>query len=468
MPDLKDRLRDAKKQSKPDLKSRLQAVKDSEQAGETMKSGEAARVAFFDRSVNTGFNIPAGLSEIAAQGLAGVTAGMNAPVKAIRNQMEGQPANLFGEFADTRQDMLVTQPIKAMRNFPRPPENLGEQFRALASAGDPFREDDPQRPTFDERLELTRKQEAERTRQAKELFPGMFGAGEIASDVGAMVSGRTPLARSRAAGQAAQRAAIIEQARKGFDDLPHNIKGQFEDVFTEKIVPLFKESAQRLGRGTGKVAETGFEAALFAAINDGDLETAFGLGAGGQAIGSASLFLMEKPTVRLLPAVGIAFVASEMMKAVGPGDQDFFESKDFAIQKTVAALALGLVSGLAGAGRLRGPTAERLPALMDSITSIPRSVITSRMAELTKEGEAGNNAPMMVMQRFATNPSAFTEDQQNALMRAMNNPRQGVFTKEVNRLMGNEDFVRRLEPRDLNDPATRLRALTPTHPIQRN
>lgn len=468
MADLKDRLRSFQGASTQSLKDRLSSAQAKVDEGETMQRGEAARVSFFDNAVDFGFNLPAGLSELAAQGLAATSAGLAAPGRVRQKKMAGEDASVIDEFKASRESALQTAPLQALQNFPRPPENLGEQFRAIGSAADPRDIGTPDRPAFGDRLSQARETEATRTAQAEELFPGTFSAVQTGVDVGAMLLGRKPLARARAPGQAAKRAEVIEQARKGFDDLPHNVKGKFEDVFTEKVLPFFKESGERLGRAGVKAGETGFEAALFAAVHDGDLSSSFGLAAGAQSAGSAALFLSEKPVARLLPAVGVAFVVSEMMKAVGPGDQDFFESKDFAIQKTVAALTLGLASGMMGLGRLRGPTAERFPALMDSITAAPRSVLTSRIAEISKASEEGNEAPMQVLQRFSVNASAFSTDQQNALMRALMSEKEGAFAKEVNRLMGNADFVKRLAPRDLNDPAQRLRAFTPTQPIQRN
>lgn len=460
MPDLKEDLRQLQAQGETSLKDTLASFQKERKEAGGMTGAEAARVSFFDRSINSLFNLPAAAGELTGQAIAGTAAGIEAPFLAMRNAFRGEEAGMGGEFLEKREEMLERQPVRAFRNLPRPPENLGEQFRALASAADPTEIGAPGRAAFGDRLAQAREEEARRTEQAAELFPGMTTVGETASDVGTLLMARVPASRARAPGQAARRTVIIDQAKKSLDDLPPSISGRVNDAFTDRVIPFFKETGERSRRGLGKALETGLEGALFAAINEGDLESSFGLAAGAQGAGSLSLFLVEKPAKRLLPAVGIAWVASEMMKAAGPGDQDFFASKDFAIQKMVAVMGAGAVAAMAGAGRFRGPIAERFPVFMDAITAIPRGALVSRMAEMTKAAEEGDDSPLQVMQRFASNPAVFSDDQQNALMRALRSEKKGAFTAEVRRLMDNADFVRRLG-------SAQSTSLSPTFPIQR-
>lgn len=274
--------------------------------------------------------------------------------------------------------------------------------------------------------------------------PGATTVGETGADVATILTGRAPLARLRAPGQKARREAAESQARQRIE-LPEGVEDEITDVLTQRIAPFLKETGRLTRRAAGKSFEAGLEGAVLAALDEGDPSTTFGLAAGGQAAGSASLFLVEKPVKRLLPFVATAFVASEMFKAAAPGEQNFFESKDFAIQKAVAALGLGLVASLAGAGRLRGQTAERFPALFDAVTAVPRSAILSRVAELTKASEEGNELPLNVMQRYAHQPDFFNKTQQDALGRALQSPDEGAFTKEVERLMKTDNFRKRVQ-----------------------
>lgn len=143
--------------------------------------------------------------------------------------------------------------------------------------------------------------------------------------------------------------------------------------------------------------------------------------------------------------VGTAFVASEMFKAVAPGDQNLFESKDFAVLKAVGALALGVASAAVGAGRLRGKATEKFPKFLDSITAVPRGAVLSRLQELTNASRDGDPTPLTVMETFARDPNAFTPDQRRALGRALNSEKAGAFRKEVNRLIKNKSFREELE-----------------------
>lgn len=470
MPSLKEELLALQEQSQTGLKGELKALQKSQAEEPEMTRGEAARVGFFDRSVNAIASTPAALGELAAQGVAATGGGINAARDSIVNKISGVPADFIDNFLNRREELLNTQPLSGLQNLPRPPADLGENIRAFNQATSVDFEnlfpDDA--PSAADRFSQAQDDEALRTEQARELFPKMFGAGEVAADVGSVLTARAPLARARAPGQAAKRLAVIEDAKKTLAELPPGVNTKVNDVFTETVLPFFKDTSARAKSGVLKAGETGLEGALLAALNENDLESSFGLAAGAQGAGSLSLFLVEKPSKRLLPAVGLAWVASEMMKAAGPGSQDFFESKDFAIQKLVAVMGAGAVSAMAGAGRFRGPTAERFPAFMDSLTAVPRGAVVSLLSDLTKAQESGDPSVMQVMERFATSPSTFNENQQNALMRAMRSGKEGAFTREVQRLMDNEDFVRRLDRRSSDDPVERLRRFTPTNEIQRN
>lgn len=282
-------------------------------------------------------------------------------------------------------------------------------------------------------------------RQLEDDHPFATMAGETAGDVATLLSGRAPIARARAPARRAQREALEQQAQSTFKNVPSGLKDELSDVLTANIVPFLRETGRLSKRAGGKAVETGLEGATLALLNDGDPEATFWFGAGGQAVGSASLFLVEKPVKRLLPFIGTAWAASEIFKAAAPGEQDFFESKDFAVQKVVAAYGLGLTAALSGAGRLRGPQAERFPALFDAITAAPRGAVLSRLQELTNNAQEGNEVPLQVMTRFSRQPNYFSENQRNVLGRALNSEKPGAFTREVERLMKTTDFRRRVE-----------------------
>jgi hypothetical protein len=271
--------------------------------------------------------------------------------------------------------------------------------------------------------------------------PGAANVGEMVGDAATLFTGRAPIANLKAPLQKARREGLEKVARERLR-LPSEIEEEVTDIVSKRIVPFLQSTGRLTARAGTKATGVGIEGATLALLDEGDAESMFWFGAGGQLAGSASLFLVEKPVKRLLPFVATAYVASEMFKAATPGEQNFFESKDFAIQKAVAAFTLGTGAAVAGAGRLRGPMAERFPILFDSFTAAPRGAILGRLNELTKASQQGNDLPLKVMEKFASNPSAFNQNIQNSLGRAMNSEKAGVFSKEVDRLMRESEAFR--------------------------
>lgn len=113
-------------------------------------------------------------------------------------------------------------------------------------------------------------------------------------------------------------------------------------------------AAKVLGRGLGRVGETGFEGAVLSALGDGDpAETAAYTG-GIQALGSGALSAKSAILANPLKSVGSLWLGHEMFKSIAPGPQDAFTSKDTAVNEVTGALALGLLASAAGAGRPTG------------------------------------------------------------------------------------------------------------------
>lgn len=317
-----------------------------------------------------------------------IAAGAQAPVAAAGNILEGEPANLGGEFEQAR---------------------LGQEARV---------------------------------NELRQQPGGTLGP--IAGDVATLLMGRAPIARAKAPKMKAQREAAERAFREQAPEIPERIRRQFTDVVSEKILPAFKDVGTATARGGKKAAEAGLETATLAALNDEDPMTGVFLGAGAQAGGSLGLFLATKPVTRLLPTVATAAVLFQMAKETVPGGKDFIlESGETSIRKAMAAMALGAAGALTGAGRLRGPAAEQLPILMDAITAIPRGVMQNRLRELADSPDG--SAPMRTLEKLSTNPQAFAPNQINALDRALRSEKAGAFTKEVNRLMAeSESFRNRL------------------------
>lgn len=318
-----------------------------------------------------------------------IVAGGQAVTGAAGNLLQGQPADLGGEFGQASQD------------------------------------------------------QAQRLEQLRGQQPFAAAAGETAGDIGTILAGRAP----RVTRQAARRRATREAAEAAPPPprLPEAVQSEVDDVISSKVGPFFKRRVAETKRGLGRVAETGTEGAALALLNEGDPISTGMFAAGGQTLGSLSLTLATHPVKALLPTVATAFVASEMFKAATPGGQNLFESKDFAIQKATAALALGAASAAMGAGRLRGKATERLPKFLDAVTAVPRGAVLSRLQELTNESQRGNAQPLTVMETFARNPGEFNENERRSLGRALHSDKPGAWIKEVERQMKRESFREKVE-----------------------
>ena len=429
----------------------------------SVTQGQALNRGFFDRIINSVLNTPAGVGELLAAGSAGVQTAAGTIPRAV----QGQPLEIGTRFNESLESERQKFPASALKSIEAPFDATDLRAFNQATSFAPESVLEGERPSFGERFATGQDEQAAIRAAAEEQFPGTIAAGETGGDVAMILGGRAPLARARVPGRVARRERLAAQFKDELANIPDNIKDEVVDILSSKIIPGLTQTGRQLQRAGGKALETGLEGAALAAINDGDVAATFGLAAGGQSVGSLGLFFVEKPIKRLFPTIGIAWAASEMFKAAAPGDQDFFESKDFAIQKAVTFFGLGMLGAVAGAGRLRGEAAERFPALLDAVTAVPRAALVSRLQELTNARDRGDNVPLAVMQRFARQPSFFNENQQNALGRAMKSEKKGAFVTEVNRLMKNPRFRKRVDSLSSNEPIDRLFRDTRTQPIQR-
>lgn len=454
MADLKERLRAAQSADRENLADRVSSAQSRLKTGEEgITKGEAFRLSAFDKAIELMQSAP----DVAGQALADagslVPAAFLGGEEALVNMMRGEPANFSESFNRHRQGALQTPPLSWLADIPGPDPGMGAELRSINAATSLPRDVNEfaelaagQRPGFGGRLERAREEEAIRTEQAELLFPGFSQFGRDTTDVAALVSGRNQrgIAQARAATMQKAREAVIGRFSTTMEQLPVRARDQIQDVFSSRISRTFADSIRNLERAGVKAGEAGIEGSLLAIVNDGSPEAAFGLSAGTQAAGSLALFLGTAAIKHPVGAVATAFVAAEMLKAAGPGDQGFFESKDFAIQKAVLAFSVSALAAMSGLGRIRGPAAERMPEMMDAITSVPRGFLLSRIQAVTNESKKGNDVPQKVLNAMS-NADKFNDNQQNALFRAWQKDGQ-AFIDEVGRLTrDSEDFRQRID-----------------------
>lgn len=245
--------------------------------------------------------------------------------------------------------------------------------------------------------------------------------GDVGGDVATLMTGRAPLARYVPRGG--------PRHARGLSALPPGLRRTLDDAA--------RGFTRNLSGGLAKAAETGLEGATLAILNKGDpVETAF-WAAGGQAAGSMLLHLATKPQTRLIPYVVGTAILTQAFTAVGPGERNFFESYDKAINGLIATAGLGVLAAAAGAGRISGRRAQDLPKITDAINAIPRGAALSLLQDLTAARDKGDDTLFQVLEKTAAHPDAFGTDVINRLNRAFID---GKIATEVDSLMKSQKF----------------------------
>lgn len=295
-------------------------------------------------------------------------------------------------------------------------------------------------------------QEAMRLAGLRHQQPFAAQAGSVGGDVLSLLLAQRPFAPGRAARHAAAReSAELQLKESAFlrDQLPEKVQSQLQDALSRHIGPFAGTVARETGRGLKKAGETGLEGALLAALQDGDPLSTLMWAAGGQAAGSFAMHLAFHPVRALLPAIGTAFVATQLFEAAKIGEQnlgDIIEGFEFAMDKTTYALGSGMIAALLGSGRVRNIHTEHLPALMDAITAVPRGSVLSLIEQMTNTSADEQQEVLGVLKQFQTDPRVFTENQRNALGRAINSEKKDALIKEIRRLKrDNKSFAQLLE-----------------------
>jgi hypothetical protein len=252
--------------------------------------------------------------------------------------------------------------------------------------------------------------------------PVSSALGEMGGDVASLLTLRSPFAESRGMAQwnAAKQAESLTK------------KGETLQPFAPSAQAMLKnlgknnESAQWITNRIGRAGEAGIEGAAIGIMNDGDpLETA-AYSAGVQAAGSLSLGLLgsiTNPLTKNFGAVpGLAFSALlagntiQVLNSLFPGGRDrILESQEAGANKIAAIVALGLISGAVGSGRIKS---DKLTAFMaDQATAALRGGLASVMSEAGEDRRIG-----IVLNQVGRNPEFFGTTAARRMERAFRNP----------------------------------------------
>jgi hypothetical protein len=203
-------------------------------------------------------------------------------------------------------------------------------------------------------------------------------------------------------------------------------------------------AARSLQRGMGRTAEAGFDGAVMGALGDADPGKTAAWSAGIQAGGSAAMAAKNAFFRKPLSTFATLFLGHEMFKAIAPGPQDFFESKDAAVNEMVTAYGLGLAARLAGAGRDPG-------RIIGAMEHASRSGLASVVTQL-QEAQA-NNQPQYarVLDLLSQDQERFGTDVRVRLERAARSEEPRALLNEIDALMQSTRFRKALE--DAEAPA---------------
>lgn len=254
--------------------------------------------------------------------------------------------------------------------------------------------------------------------------PLATGAGRTAGDVASMLTLRP--------GQRASKALNLTR---------FNPRAQITD--TKSVLDA---AARTLMRGTGRTAEAGFDGAVMGALGDGDPVKTAAWSAGVQAGGSLALTAKNAFLRNPLKTFATLYLGHEMWKAITPGPQDLFASKDAAVGEMVTAYALGTVAALAGSSR--GVGAGKVQRISDAMSSASRAGIASVVTQL-QEAQAKNQPQYArVLELLAQDQERFGTDARVLLERAARSDKPRALLNQIDELMKSARFRKALEDAD--------------------
>lgn len=433
---LEERVLAAQRSSPAALAQRVTMAKD---AGQKYASAQVAGGFALRRFVDNLLNIPGGVGEALAIG----AAVPQTVVGAAGAKLQGQPMEVMRRFGEARSEQRQQLPASALlaagERMPGAPDVAagidvlsdlpGALTRPLPETwkpGDPLLG-----PAMDE----ARARDVERTGQLREQHPVAAPVGEAAGDLATLLLGRAPFAGRI----------------RDFTNPPRRVPKVTSGPRAEADKFLSQPWVQQTERGLRKAGEAGIEAAALSLVAEGDPVTSAFLAAGGQASGSAAMWLTSKYVKHLTPAlVGTMFAVHLFNSAVPGGERNIFEALDTSTNKALAAMGAGFFAAVLGAGRLPKSTQENLGFIGEAIGPALRTPMLTLIRAFTEERERGDDTTLRVMDRLAVDPDAFGEKARKQIEKTIE--AGGDLSERIGQLMETREFRRAYE--DLEPEAT--------------
>jgi len=359
---------------------------------------------------------------------------------------------------DEARESVRNEPIPAaLINTPR--VNTGDIIAGLKAVDSfvPFGGNRQLTGPIGDRFDQARLQVGIADEAQRQINPKATTAGELAGDVATIATLRAPFVRAKAPALRAERRVVTTRTEKVLPgatgaEIKAVVREKLDDTASKIFTRIFKGRAKnvvtltppitkKIGKGLGKAGGVGLEAATFALLTEGDPIKMFGYAAGAQSLGSLGLFFIENPKTGIV-TFGSIWLAHQLLKGVGPGDLNVFDSSDDAIHTMIGAYGLGLMGGVMGSGRFRSAAQEKLPIFFDTITQSFRTGGRAFFTDMA-DSKISNGIEWKVLEKMATQPNFFNPDQVNSLSRAMTSGKEGAFAKEVERLMKDSPSFRK-------------------------
>jgi hypothetical protein len=292
-------------------------------------------------------------------------------------------------------------------------------------------------PNFDENMA--------RRNQVQSDAPVGQMAGGLLGDAASIATGRMPIMNGRSGGMFDQ--AINDNINRVVVGLNKDGRSVGVQKFLKDISDseLFRNSA----RGFGRAGETGIEGLVLSAIQGGDPIEAAALAAGAQLGGSFINSVIDhsfdigpevtdgtvgRPKTLFGKTVVLTGYASAMaainygMQQLTPEQNSMAMATESGYNKLLAMLLGGATLGIAGMRTKDDGVLNAFPKFADFVTSIPRTAVTSFIADLSKDD---SSLAQSTLDRIQQAPNAFTEAQIDQLTKGFEG---GDFSERVNRL----------------------------------
>lgn len=199
-------------------------------------------------------------------------------------------------------------------------------------------------------------------------------------------------------------------------------------------------AARTLARGTGRTVEAGFDGAVIGALSDGDPVKTAAWSAGVQAGGSMAMAAKNSIFKDPMRAFFALYLGHEMFKAIAPGPQDLFESKDTAVDEMVAAYGLGTLAALAGSTRNGG--AANMQRIADAMSTASRATIASVVTQLQEAAAAKQPQYARVIELLSQDQERFGTEARVLIERASRSDKPRALLDQIDQLMRSARFKR--------------------------